>query len=180
MGRELERIWGVKWVEDINKIIETRGLDAHREVVRKMREEQERREKDWDGEQKCYTCQHEDVFGLDDPCSVCDGVDKWESQGIEGAYEGLFDVLMEAYKQASEGKGKERHGNDLPFEEQPMQTMSQLLGSNKGCLFQAMKKIQESTRMEKDAAVRELLGAIVYLAGAVIYLEGEGGRNECL
>jgi len=86
-------------------------------------------------------------------------------------YASLEQVLNRAYAQAALGKGKERHACDRPFEEQPMQTISQLLGSHTGLLYQAMKKIQESQRMDKDAAVRELLGAINYIAGAVIFIE---------
>lgn len=88
-------------------------------------------------------------------------------------YQILEQVLHRAYDQAANGKGKERHACDRPFEEQPMQTISQLLGSHTGLLYQAMKKIQESQRMDKDAAVRELLGAINYIAGAVIFIEGK-------
>ncbi len=54
-----------------------------------------------------------------------------------------------------------------------MQTISRLIGSHDGLLYQAVKKIQESKRMDKDAAVRELLGAINYIAGAVIFLEAK-------
>jgi hypothetical protein len=39
------------------------------------------------------------------------------------------------------------------------------------CLGQAIKKAQEASRMEPDAAKRELLGAINYLAGAYLLLE---------
>lgn len=86
-------------------------------------------------------------------------------------YESLANVLQRAYDQAAQGKGAERHANSLPFDKQPMQSISTLLGDHTGLLYQAMKKIQESTRMDKDAAIRELLGAINYCAGAVIFLE---------
>lgn len=86
-------------------------------------------------------------------------------------YESLEDVLIAAYQQAAKGKGSERHAGDRPFTDQPMQSISALLGSETGLLYQAMKKIQESQRLEKDAAIRELLGAINYIAGAIIYKE---------
>lgn len=89
-------------------------------------------------------------------------------------YEALADVLCRAFNQAAKGKGAERHACERPFHEQPMQSISELLGSHTGLVYQAMKKIQESQRMDKDAAVRELLGAINYCAGAIIYLE----RND--
>ena len=39
----------------------------------------------------------------------------------EPGYESLAQVLQEAYDQAARGKGAERHANDLPFDQQPMQ-----------------------------------------------------------
>lgn len=86
-------------------------------------------------------------------------------------YHALTNVLARAYEQAAKGKGAERHADGRPFTEQPMQTISELLGTHEGLLYQAMKKIQESNRLEKDPAIRELLGAINYLAGAIIFLE---------
>ena len=86
-------------------------------------------------------------------------------------YESLAAVLQRAYDQAASGKGAERHACSRPFTEQPMQSISDLLGSHTGLLYQAMKKIQESERMDIDAAIRELLGAINYVAGAIIFLE---------
>ncbi len=90
---------------------------------------------------------------------------------VEMDYHSLISVLNDAYEQASVGKGKERHACHRPFDQQPMQTISDLLGTNQGLIFQAIKKSQESIRMDKAAARRELLGAINYLAGAIIYLE---------
>lgn len=86
-------------------------------------------------------------------------------------YESLANILQRAYGQAAHGKGAERHACQRPFTEQPMQTISELLQSPVGLLYQAMKKIQESQRLDKDAGVRELLGAINYIAGAVIFIE---------
>lgn len=88
-------------------------------------------------------------------------------------YTSLALVLQRAFDQASDGKGSERHATGQPFEAQPMQTISELLGSHDGLLFQAMKKIQESQRLPHDAAVRELLGAINYISGAIIYREAK-------
>jgi imidazoleglycerol phosphate dehydratase HisB len=85
-------------------------------------------------------------------------------------YESLARVLQEAYEQAASGKGAERHGQALPFDEQPMQKLIELYGTG-FALGQAGKKMQEAQRMRKEPAVRELLGAINYIAGAVIHLE---------
>jgi hypothetical protein len=88
-------------------------------------------------------------------------------------YESLISVLNMALNQAAAGKGKERHAQGQPFEDQPMQRISQLLDSAEGMRYQIMKKTQESARMEKDAAIRELLGAINYAAGTVIFLQNK-------
>ena len=90
--------------------------------------------------------------------------------GLDDAYSSLRRVLDAAYDQAATGKGAERHANSLSFEDQPMQTISGLLGDNHGLLFQAVKKIQESTRLPHyRRRERELLGAINYIAGAIIF-----------
>lgn len=89
-------------------------------------------------------------------------------------YETLASVLHRAYAQAAEGKGKERHADDKPFDRQPMQ----LIADRRGIGFilgQADKKSEEAQGMlerdERDRAIHELLGAIVYLAGSIIYIE---------
>lgn len=87
-------------------------------------------------------------------------------------YERLADVLERAFDQAATGKGAERHAQDLPFEEQPMQQLILLYGAG-FALGQAAKKAQESMRLPAGRDVAELLGAINYLAGAVIALERE-------
>lgn len=94
----------------------------------------------------------------------------------EMPYASLRNVLDRAFDQAVSGKGADRHANGLPFDQQPMQTISDSLGSPAGMLFQAAKKAQESQRLPQDAAVRELLGAINYLAGAVVWLERHHGN----
>ena len=85
----------------------------------------------------------------------------------------LKTVLDAAFDQAAHGKGQSRHSTGQDFADQPMQAISRLIGSHHGLIYQAMKKAQESTRMESGPAISELLGAIVYLAGAVIYLEDD-------
>lgn len=92
-------------------------------------------------------------------------------------YEKLDDVLARAYKQASEGKGKERHANDLPFHEQPMQQVNRIVGVGFSH-GQAIKKIAESQNMAPEQAVHELLGAIVYIAGGIISLEAANDNKS--
>lgn len=93
-------------------------------------------------------------------------------------YEHLAAVLQDAYAQAAFGKGKERHANDLPFDHQPMQAISRLLGNPTGMTYQVCKKVVEAMNMKDRAARRrELLGAIVYLAGVVVYEDNENGNG---
>jgi len=89
---------------------------------------------------------------------------------IRGPYSSLIRVLFAAYRQASQGKGKERHADDKPFDEQPMAKINQAVGIGFS-LGQAIKKSEESIRLPYPRNVDELLGAIVYLCGAVIEIE---------
>lgn len=95
---------------------------------------------------------------------------------VEG-YESLADVLQRAYDQSARGKGKERHATGLPFNEQPIVRGAKDYGPG-GPLFQVGKKSREAFGMlqrdQPDAAVRELLGAIVYAAAAIVAIEGPG------
>lgn len=88
-------------------------------------------------------------------------------------YKCLKNVLERAFNQAAQGKGQQRHGQGLPFCAQPMQQISNLLNSPDGMAYQAIKKIQESQRMDDDAATHELLGAINYIAGIIVYKESK-------
>lgn len=85
-------------------------------------------------------------------------------------YEKLAEVLSRAFAQAAVGKGKERHARGEPFHEQVICIGARKFGVG-SLLFQAFKKSEESQRLDRDAGVRELLGAINYLAAAVIVLE---------
>lgn len=87
-----------------------------------------------------------------------------------GGYAELASVLQAAFNQAAYGKGAERHANSRPFTQQPMQKFCEMYGVG-FALGQAAKKMEEAQRMPTDAAIRELLGAIVYIAGAAIHLE---------
>lgn len=85
-------------------------------------------------------------------------------------YYELSRILDLAYKQASEGKGKERHATHLPFEKQPILTIQQMVGP--GFAYgQIIKKAQEASRMSREAALREILGIINYAAAVYLYTE---------
>lgn len=85
-------------------------------------------------------------------------------------YEALADVLQAAYDQSAHGKGAERHACGNAFEDQRMQTISDLLDSPDGMVYQVIKKMTEGLGFaEHDRREKELLGAIVYLAGIVVW-----------
>lgn len=94
-------------------------------------------------------------------------------------YAPLAAVLDGALMQAARGKGAERHGNGLPFMDQPMLAITRMVGLGFP-LGQCIKKSQEARGMaqrgDRDAARRELLGAIVYIAGAVLALDAEDAQ----
>jgi hypothetical protein len=95
-----------------------------------------------------------------------------DTETTEG-YEKLEHVLISAYKQAASGKGHARHnlGGDIPFHKQRMQSISQMINSPLGMVFQAVKKITEGINLPThEARVNEMLGGINYLAGIVTYL----------
>ena len=92
----------------------------------------------------------------------------------EGAdYGALQDILDAAYDQSAKGKGVERHGNGLPWTQQPIMAISRSVGIGFPT-GQAVKKITEAVGMlrrgDAAAAERELLGAIVYVAGAIQWI----------
>lgn len=90
-------------------------------------------------------------------------------------YEDLASILNAALEQASLGKGRERHANDLPFNKQKMIGISDLFHGPQGMLWQAAKKATEANEMlSRDPASqpfyeKELLGAINYIAGAILF-----------
>jgi len=90
---------------------------------------------------------------------------------VQDEYESLWSVLRQALEQAQDGKGKERHAQGLPFDKQPIMNIPRLQNSDIGLMYQAIKKLQESQRMEKDPAIRERLGAINYIAASILWLK---------
>ena len=91
-------------------------------------------------------------------------------------YGPLVNVLQEALDQASKGKGKERHANDMPFMNQPIMVDGRLSGTG-GPMFQARKKVLEAHNCpDEQRAINDLLGAIVYTAAMVLLIR-EGVRK---
>ena len=89
-------------------------------------------------------------------------------------YDSLYKVLLSAYNQASNGKGKERHqlNDDEPFENQKICEIARRLSIDYN-LGQAVKKIYESKRLTDERDIAELYGAINYIAAAIIVKQEE-------
>lgn len=95
-------------------------------------------------------------------------------------YEDLAFILEAAFNQAAHGKGNDRHANGKPFSEQPIMKLQELYGPG-FALGQIAKKAEECQRMEVEAAVKELLGVIVYASGAILHFKKHGtpaSRND--
>lgn len=121
-----------------------------------------------------------DVSGFDVPMTSTEVLlrqqeftNRVNSRKIVPGYEPLANVLDDALNQAQQGKGSERHGQGLPFKDQPIMNIPKLQNSDVGLMYQSIKKLQESQRMDKDAVVRERLGAINYIAASILFLEGD-------
>ena len=89
-------------------------------------------------------------------------------------YDSLYKVLLSAYNQASNGKGKERHqlNDEEPFENQKICEIARRLSIDYN-LGQAVKKIYESKRLTDGRDIAELYGAINYIAAAIIVKQEE-------
>ena|SRR5688572_9970821 len=101
---------------------------------------------------------------------------------VEPEYTELAEVLDEALAQAQNGKGKERHAAaGERFIDQQIVQLGEWMGaegSTHGNVFQASKKALESTRLPRERARAELLGAINYLAAAVLILDRQPGGTR--
>lgn len=127
-----------------------------------------------------YTCVYTILSGDSEPSFVpirgkTSGTPFCNILNVPG-YEMLGDVLSRAFDQAASGKGAERHAQGELFENQPMQVIADMVGIGFP-LGQAIKKMQESQRLPHEAAIRELLGSIVYIAGAIIKLERDHAES---
>lgn len=91
----------------------------------------------------------------------------------------LLRTFLGALEQAAYGKGRERHANDLPFIEQPILTMAQMLNSDAGLAQQVIKKTIEARSLpSKTARINELRGAMVYAAAMVLFEELYGLADD--
>lgn len=98
--------------------------------------------------------------------------------GKDRLYGSLRRILNMAYDQASIGKGKERHANDLPFEKQTMMEANQVTNGGFGW-GQIFKKIKEIPNIkDPDMKKAEMLSIIVYAAGWVLWYEGFVKKGE--
>lgn len=91
-------------------------------------------------------------------------------------YASLKKVLKAAYDRAAHGKGKVRHANGLPFEEQPICRLIYSFGEH--CWDgQLGKKIAEADSLDFEAGNNELLDCIVYIAGRIVARQ-KNKKNE--
>ena len=99
---------------------------------------------------------------------------------INDGYEMLRDEFVAAVEQASGGKGKERHANDQPFDQQPILAITRLLDGHPcaALAYQIIKKTIEAGRLIKlrgtDAAVAETYGVMNYAGAMAIRLKEIG------
>lgn len=91
-------------------------------------------------------------------------------------YAALLHELSAAYLQSAQGKGIQRHANGRPFDRQPIMEIGRMVGPGYAT-GQAQKKAQEAIGMlkrgERDRALAELHGAIVYLSAAAALIREE-------
>ena len=93
----------------------------------------------------------------------------------DDGYDSLRAIYAMALEQAQGGKGRERHANGQPFDQQPICQGGRRFGA--GCLiYQAWKKAHETPVLMNmdngtERAIRELLGVINYAAAAIIVLQ---------
>lgn len=119
---------------------------------------------------KCSGCQDRPLHLRCSACLVNPAPDLYAS---------LRRVLALAAAQAESGKGKDRHATEgEAFEEQQIVQLGKWMGSSHYEIGQACKKSLESTRLPRDKALAELLGAIVYLAAAYLVREGEDVKRD--
>jgi len=105
-----------------------------------------------------------------EPVAAIDPVARLRRNPADG-YDSLRVVLGLALEQAAAGKGKERHAlAGQRFEDQEIVQENARMGTTAFGVGQARKKALESMRLPREAAERELLGAINYLAGAYLAL----------
>lgn len=91
----------------------------------------------------------------------------------------LLRTFLGALEQAAYGKGRERHANDLPFIEQPILTMANMLDSDAGLAQQVIKKTVEARSLPtKQARINELRGTLVYAAAMILFEEMYGRADD--
>ena len=133
----------------------------------------------WDGSaRKALFYNSEETLMVDLPICVVDFKTNIDSQPPVDRHP-LESVFADVLDQVTKGKGSERHGateggKGLTFSEQPIMTITRYVG-NGYPLGQAMKKLSEVPALMKhkgrDAAYKEILGAIAYAAAAALYLK---------
>lgn len=86
----------------------------------------------------------------------------------------LIGAAIETLKQATSGKGKERHARGRDFVDQPILALPRLLGEQAGLgglAYQIMKKTEEALGLPKDRQIAELRGVVIYALAAVMFAQ---------
>lgn len=117
-----------------------------------------------------------DAFADHNECSECVRL-AWSNSDY-GPLAGVYELAL---FQAANGKGKDRHADNKPFENQIIMTIQDQVGSG-FTLGQCIKKMTESKRLAtmengKKRASAELLGAMNYLAAAYLHLQKTGSLD---
>lgn len=89
----------------------------------------------------------------------------------------LAKVLFDAFNRSANGKGQERHGRGLKFEDQPICSIPRMLANNGGLDYQIVKKLDESNRMDYERARKETLDIIVYAAAKIVMLDEANAKQ---
>jgi hypothetical protein len=101
--------------------------------------------------------------------TIYDNTIKYEVE-IDKNYASLFEQYLGALEHASVTKGKERHANGLPFEQQKICRINRNVGIGFG-LGQCIKKSEEVKVLPPEMGIKELYGVINYASGVIIVLK---------
>jgi len=96
---------------------------------------------------------------------------------IDKNYASLIEQYLDALQHAAETKGKERHANGLPFEDQKICRINRDVGLGYG-LGQIIKKAEEVVKLPPNRGILECCGIINYAAGVMKVLK-EKIENTC-
>lgn len=101
-------------------------------------------------------------------CDVCKSIHVAPPPASD-RYRPLRKILDSVFQRVAEGKGEERHGKGLMWDEQPWLDVRRHRPGF--CLGQAEKKLREAGGLPLEEAAKELRDAIGYIASEIRALE---------